>query len=357
MPGVDHDAAHKFIYALPAAVADLLRLVVPDWVDDLDLTTLEDLSTEFFDAGHRRRASDMVWRVRFREGELANGDRPYVLVLLEFQSTVDRDMAKRVREYTDMLRDRLMRNGAARREGGLPWVLPVVVYNGSERWTAAGEMSELAPLPSARAEQDLSLLQPQVYRRLDAGVRSPDDWPVANQVSATVRLQRHGGSPESLLMRLREEMRRFPGEENRAFRQALYAWARALWAGRTGDGSVFPSFEDLEREQEGGGEMTTLFEANWMRWEEGVRAQGVEQGVEKGRAETGARLLGRQAALKFGTDTAERLSDLLEGLTASEDLDRVSDWIIECATGDELLSRVSALRPPGSAGGNRTPRA
>ena len=99
--------------------------------------------------------------------------------------------------------------------------------------------------------------------------------------------------------------------------------------------------------------MTTLFEANWMRWEEGVRAQG----VERGRAETDARLLGRQAALKFGTDTAERLSDLLEGLTASEDLDRVSDWIIECATGDELLSRVSALRPPESAGGNRTPRA
>ena len=98
--------------------------------------------------------------------------------------------------------------------------------------------------------------------------------------------------------------------------------------------------------------MTTLLEASWMQWEEGVRARG----MEKGRAEAGVRLLGRQAALKFGTGTAERLSGLL-GLTAHEDLDRVGDWIIECATGDELLSRVSALRPPESAGGNDTPRA
>ena len=61
---MDHDAAHKYIYALREVVADLLRLVIPDWVDELDLTTLEDLSSEFFDDEHRKRAGDMVWRVR-----------------------------------------------------------------------------------------------------------------------------------------------------------------------------------------------------------------------------------------------------------------------------------------------------
>ena len=187
------------------------------------------------------------------------------------------------------------------------------------------------------------------------------DWPLNNRVAATVRLQRHGGSPDSLLMRLRVEMERFPGQDNRTFRQALHAWGRALWPHLTRGGSELPSFEEFEREQEEGGEMATLLEANWMRWEAGVRAeeraQGVVQGIEQGRAEVVSRLLGRQAALKFGAPTAERLSDLLEGLTAREDLDRVSDWIIECATGDELLSRVSALRPTGSADGNGTPRA
>ena len=351
---MDHDAAHKFIYALRDVVADLLRLVIPDWVDELDLATLEDSSAEFFDDEHRKRAGDMVWRVRFREGMLDNNEKPCLLVLIEFQSTVERNMAKRIREYTDLLRERLIRNGVSEREGGLPWVLPLVVYNGSERWTAGGEASELAPLPSTQVERDLLPLQPQAYRRLDAGARSPDDWPAENRVAATVRLQRSGSFRE-LLARLREEMERFPGEENRAFRQALHAWARALEVDRTGGGLKLPSFEEMERAE--GVEMTTLLEANLNRWDAGVRAeyvargrlqgieQGVAQGIERGRAEEGMRL-GRQVMLKFDAQTAERLSVLLEGMTVREDLDRVSDWIIECGTGEEFLTRVTALRAP-----------
>ena len=256
-------------------------------------------------------------------------------------------MAKRMREYTDLLLERLVRNAVPEREGGLPWVLPVVAYNGSERWTAPGEVSELASLPSARAERDLALLQPQRYRRLDAGARSPDDWPAENRVAATVRLQRSGSSRD-LLARLREEMECFPGAENEAFRRALYAWAKALAADRTDDGLELPSFEEMERAE--GVEMTTLLEANLNRWDAKVRAEYVAEGVERGRAEEGVRLLGRQVMLKFGAQTAERLSNLLEGPTAREDLDRVSDWIIECGTGEEFLSRVSALRTPARTG-------
>ena len=352
---MDHDAAHKYIYALREVVADLLRLVIPDWVDELDLTSLEDLSSEFFDDEHRKRAGDMVWRACFRDGTLGNGEQSCLLVLIEFQSTVDRNMAKRMREYTDLLLERLVRRGVVKREGGLPWVLPIVVYNGSERWTAPGEASELAPLPSARVERDLMPLQPQRYRRLDAGARSPDDWLAENRVAATVRLQRSGSSRELLLARLREEMERFPGAENEAFRRALYAWAKALEADRTGGGLELPSFDEMERAE--GVEMATLLEANLNRWDARVRteiraeirAEIQAETTERERVEEGRRL-GRQAALKFDAQTAERLSVLLEGMTVREDLDQVSDWIIECATGEELLSRVSALRAPASTG-------
>ena len=340
---MDHDAAHKFIYALREVVADLLRLVIPDWVDELDLATLEDLSSEFFDDEHRKRAGDMVWRARFRDGTLGNGEQSCLLVLIEFQSTVDRNMAKRMREYTDLLLERLVRRGVVKREGDLPWVLPIVVYNGSERWTVPGEASELAPLPSARVERDLMPLQPQRYRRLDAGARSPDDWPAENRVAATVRLQRSGSSRELLLARLREEMERFPGAGNEAFRRALYAWAKALEADRTGGGLELPSFDEVERAE--GVEMTTLLEANLNRWDARVRAEIRAETIERERAEEGRRL-GRQVMLKFGAQTVERLSGLLADLTAREDLDRVSDWIIECGTGEEFLTRVTALRAP-----------
>ena len=42
---MDHDAAHKYLYMLAPVMADLLRLVVPDWADDLELATPEDVVT------------------------------------------------------------------------------------------------------------------------------------------------------------------------------------------------------------------------------------------------------------------------------------------------------------------------
>lgn len=67
-----------------------------------------------------------------------------------------------------------------------------------------------------------------------------------NRVSATVRLQA-AEMPRELLPCLLEEAARFPEPANRAFRQALHSWARALWEHKTGGGSGFPAFEELER--------------------------------------------------------------------------------------------------------------
>ena len=92
--------------------------------------------------------------------------------------------------------------------------------------------------------------------------------------------------------------------------------------------------------------MATVAEAAWDRWDAKVRAEGfegIERGIEQGVARGGVRLIGRQAALKFGAETARRLVGLLEGLTAQEDLDLAGGWILECGGGDEMLSRVSGL--------------
>lgn len=45
----------------------------------------------------------------------------------------------------------------------------------------------------------------------------------------------------------------------------------------------------------------------------------------------------RQAARKFDIETAERLSDLLHGMTDPERRAEVWEWIIECKTGVDLL--------------------
>ena len=69
------------------------------------------------------------------------------------------------------------------------------------------------------------------------------------------------------------------------------------------------------------------------------RAQGHVEGRAQGHAEGERALLCRLAVRRFGDEVAESLGELLAGL-ASEDLMSVGDWIVECASRDELLRRV-----------------
>ena len=163
---MDNDAIHKFAYRHREMAADLLRLAVPELAAELDLAAAKEVSPAH--VGHRagaleQRYGDMIWRVPFKTGALKDGTRPYLLVLLEFQSTVNRNMPRRMRNYGLMLRERLVADGTAEREGGLPWLLPLVLYNGAERWTATGHGAGLVAAPSATAWRMLALYQPEDY--------------------------------------------------------------------------------------------------------------------------------------------------------------------------------------------------
>ena len=103
--------------------------------------------------------------------------------------------------------------------------------------------------------------------------------------------------------------------------------------------------------------MTTVSQARLGKWFEEFRAenvaqgiqQGMEQGIQQERARGLARLR-RQAAIKFGAPTAERLAALLGATIAAEQMERVGDWIVECDRGEDLLARVSAMRANGGDG-------
>ncbi len=67
--------------------------------------------------------------------------------------------------------------------------------------------------------------------------------------------------------------------------------------------------------------------------------RGLEQGLERGRAE-GRALVGRLATRKFGAETAEQLSRVLEDIADPEGLAEVADAIIDCDNDAELFARV-----------------
>ena len=64
--------------------------------------------------------------------------------------------------------------------------------------------------------------------------------------------------------------------------------------------------------------------------------QGMDELVQRGRAQ----VLRRQITRRFGEETAGKLSKLLDGLPGPEEVDRVTDALVECSTGEEFIERV-----------------
>ena len=166
--------------------------------------------------------------------------------MLEFQSSSDPDMAVRILAYAGLVHQQSVRTGTLDAHGALPPVLPIVLYNGESRWTAAAEAGELV----AAVDAALARYQPsQRYLLLDEGALGDEDLPPDNRMSALVALE-NSASVEELSGVLREVFTRFGGPEDEGLRGALYEWARH--SPMTGRGEA--RWQRCRRHEHGSGE-------------------------------------------------------------------------------------------------------
>ncbi|MFW6380347.1 MAG: Rpn family recombination-promoting nuclease/putative transposase, partial [Halorhodospira sp.] len=177
------DNTYKTLFSYPRMVSDLLTgFVREDWVHELDLSTLEKVNASYVAEELRERHDDLVWRVRWGEEWL------YVYLLLEFQSTVDPYMAVRMPAYVSLLYQDLIRQEKLTESGSLPPVLPVVLYNGEPRWSAATDVDELIERVPGGLEQYRLSMQ---YLLLDEGriLEQETSTELKNLVHALFRLE------------------------------------------------------------------------------------------------------------------------------------------------------------------------
>ena len=325
------DAAYKNLFSHPRMVEDLLRgFAAREWSERLDFHTLERLSAEFVSDDLRQRRGDGLWRVRFRDATWL-----YLVVQLEFQSTMDRYMAVRMLVYTGLLYQELVRRGDLGPNGELPPVLPVALYNGPTRWTAAEDLAALI----APVDEALARYQPSYrYFLLDEGVHGEDDLPRRNLVSALIALE-NSRTPADLERVLGALLGWLRGPGELEIKRSFGEWIGRVLMPRRFGSEDRPSMQPLEEVR------TMLAERvkEWTRqWVEEGREQGIEQGIEQGLVEERS-LLCRLAARKFGAETAGRLSGLLDGFTAPGPLAEVGDWIIDCDSGKDLLDHTSRM--------------
>ena len=384
------DPAYKLLLAQPRMVEDILRgFLAPEWCGQLDFPTLTQTNAEYIGADLHRRIGDMVWRVAFEPASpsggppLANGERPYLLLLFECQSTVDPDMAFRMYEYVYLLHRHLRNNGTVKAEGRAPPVLPVVVYNGERPWTAAGARAGPVAAPGTAPPPEAAGWignEAWAYALLDERERAGEGadlmgsrLPPDNRMTTLIGLE--AGPVEARARLLVEAFERYPGEEEKGLREGYHARVRPP-GGRYGDVGL-PPFEEMERElraRRGGKEMATLMEARTREFEERAIARGIaqgraegrremetlmeartrefeeraiargrEQGITQGRAEKRA-LLRSLAERRFGAETAARTAELLAGVEDAEGLIEAGGWIVDCRTGEELLERLRHAR-------------
>ena len=345
------DPIDNAAFAHPGMVRDLVRLLPRKLTKDLDLRTLRRLPSAQVGKGAARRLADMPLSLGFRPSA-ARPQQARLLLMLEFQSAVDRHMALRLDAYAalarqDMLRRRLLAPG-----GMLPEVLCVVVYTGRRRWAAPLSLGEL----TAAGLEARVPWQPELrYLVLDGkspGEQDAEHGRGGNRALALTALQRCGKAADlparvaALFDLLRE-----PGDASlrRDLRDVLGKMMATRFGGAGADMrlalklmeepmSLAMRFDEWEAEFLQKGRKQGHKQGHKQGRKEG-REEGREAGLEEGWAAERS-LLQRLAVRRFDAATAEALFGMLAEVRDAERFAEVGEFIVDCATGAELLDQV-----------------
>ena len=141
------DPAFREIFSHPEMIASAMRGYAvrptgpldPRTVDAMDFTTLEKLPAEWIGDDFRRQQGDQVWRVRFRGVQDWTDPNGYLLILVEFRSQPDPDMAQCIADYSRRLYEELQVAGVVRQDGPRPPIFPLVIHNGRQPWNIPTE--------------------------------------------------------------------------------------------------------------------------------------------------------------------------------------------------------------------------
>ena len=321
-----HDQSYKLLFSQSLAMEHLIRgFVNSDLADELDFERMESVATERTTSGLVRSQADLIWKIHFK------GSSRYLLVPMEFQSQTDRYMAARMLYYVAVAYHGLLARKTRRPQlapnGLLPPTLAATIYNGRVRWSAPDELRDLIePVRGWLADHQPKL----VHKVLDLRALAGQPLPKRNVVSwiASMELDSSAGNVTRVV---RELLNAYPRPEHKRLREAFREWvlgAAQSWG--IGEEVV----EQVESLKEAG-----MIYAGVEELKERAHREGLGQGRAEGRAE-GRAIVCRQARLKFGAETANRLSELLEGISDPERIARIGDRIIQCETGGELLARA-----------------
>ncbi|MNW46515.1 putative transposase [compost metagenome] len=137
-----HDTSYRFLLSSKKLFVELLRSFInKGWVQAVDEEHVQEISHSFVLQDFKRQEADLVYRVKL------NGQDVVFYLLLEMQSSVDFRMPYRLLLYQVEIWRYLLQNEedalSNRKTFQLPPIVPIVLYNGKQKWSAEQEFRKL----------------------------------------------------------------------------------------------------------------------------------------------------------------------------------------------------------------------
>jgi predicted transposase/invertase (TIGR01784 family) len=140
-----HDTTYRHFLAVKKLFVELLQSFVDEkWVQEVHETNLEQFPNDFVPRDFSQKKADLVYQVRL------NDDNMVFCVLTEMQSTVDFQILFRLLEYKVEIWRHWLKNEMNKKEDAtrrksyrLPVIVPIVLYNGKQTWTASRKFREI----------------------------------------------------------------------------------------------------------------------------------------------------------------------------------------------------------------------
>jgi hypothetical protein len=315
----DHDSSYKFLFSTPELVRDLIIGFIPDeWLRSLDYETLEKIPGSYISEDLRSRADDVVWRVK------VGGEWVYLYLLIEFQSSVDKYMALRMMVYVGLLYQDLIKRGDVLDDGRLPPILPIVLYNGSARWTSPTDIFDIIPPVPGLVEQ----FKPRFkYLLIDENCYTDHELAsVKNLVAAVFRIE-HPNSPQRI-----SELISLLGVwliDRPDLRRMFAIWIRATLMRKPEYRIVLPEIDDLQ-------ELKVMLADRLEEWALDYKAQGMKQGVQQGVQQGEMLALQKIITKRFGVIPPDVLSAIARA--SSGQIEQLLDRVLDASSLDDLFS-------------------
>ena len=304
-----HDTGYKELFSYPEFVQQLLEGFAPAEIAGLmDFSTLKNHSGNYITPLFEEKFEDVVWSVEITWQGLRQ--QVFLYILLEFQSSVDRTMPIRLMHYVACFYDHLLKNGTITAGEGLPPIMPIVLYNGAERWTAQQDIYDMVqPTPPVF----LQAYQPHLrYYLIDEARYTKEELGQRQTpLSGVFGVENAGESWEGLQQAVDRIVAIIQADPNKGrIDRIVTRWLKRHLQ-RLDAHVELAQLNSLVEEKEMLAEnLENLVRREW------------QQGMQQGRQEGEAAIVLRLVARKFGVEVAEQYRHQIE----QADADTLLEW-------------------------------